>query len=428
MGITPTNNETPKIEYCLYARKSSESDERQAMSIDSQIKEMSDLAQKEGLFVKEIRQESHSAKISGQRPVFSQLITDLRSGLFNGILTWAPDRLSRNAGDLGNLVDLMDLGKLTQIRTYSQMFSNNPNEKFLLMILCSQAKLENDQKGLNVKRGIRAKCEMGWRPGVCPLGYMNRAFGGIKDIILDPDRSPLIQEAFHRVAQFGHSGRTIKNWLDKSGFTTRTGKQVTISMVYLILKTSFYYGKFSYGGNWYTGLHKPLITEDVFNQVQKQLVAPRKAKWGSKGFAFKECFKCATCGASLVAEDKYRHRLDGSIRYHVYYHCSRKINYDCPERYISYEDLVKQLIAIFNSEEFKAVTVSEKVQGMYDNYQKVTHEVLRQTDLGDEETRVTLKSFATHMIRNGTNKEKTDFIKGLNTQYLLHNRQFQIKV
>ncbi|MDO8515290.1 MAG: recombinase family protein, partial [bacterium] len=93
MGITPTNSETPKIEYCLYARKSSESDERQAMSIDSQIKEMSDLAQKEGLFVKEIRQESHSAKVSGQRPVFLQLITDLRSGLFTGILTWAPDRL-----------------------------------------------------------------------------------------------------------------------------------------------------------------------------------------------------------------------------------------------------------------------------------------------------------------------------------------------
>jgi DNA invertase Pin-like site-specific DNA recombinase len=52
------------------------------------------------------------------------------------------------------------------------MFSNNPNEKFLLMILCSQAKLENDQKGINVKRGIRAKCEMGWRPGPSPIGYI----------------------------------------------------------------------------------------------------------------------------------------------------------------------------------------------------------------------------------------------------------------
>lgn len=257
---------------------------------------------------------------------------------------------------------------------------------------------------------------------------MNRAFGGKKDIIIDPDRAPLIQEMFHRVAEFGHSGRTLKKWLDRAGLTTRNGKRVTLSMIYYILKSPFYYGKFSYGGNWYTGSHKPLITEEVFNKVQKQLIAPRKVKWGSKGFAFKNCFTCATCKANLVGEEKYRRRLDGTVRHHVYYHCSRQVDYDCPERYISEEELIKQLLAIFNSEEFKTVTVSEKVRGMYDSYQKVTHEVLRQTDLGDEDTRITLKSFATYVIRNGSNKEKADFIRGLSTQYTLHNRQLQTKV
>ena len=61
----------PTIEYCLYARKSSEDDERQAMSIDSQIKEMNQMAVRDSLFIKEIRKESHSAKMSGQRPVFA---------------------------------------------------------------------------------------------------------------------------------------------------------------------------------------------------------------------------------------------------------------------------------------------------------------------------------------------------------------------
>src|SRR5579885_292521 len=112
----------PLLEYCLYARKSTEDDERQAMSIDSQIKEMTDMAVKEGLFIKEIRRESHSAKMSGQRPVFMEIINDLRSGMFTGILTWAPDRLSRNAGDLGQLVDLMDQGKLIHIKTFTQAF------------------------------------------------------------------------------------------------------------------------------------------------------------------------------------------------------------------------------------------------------------------------------------------------------------------
>ncbi len=143
-----------ELKYCLYARKSSESDERQAMLIDSQIKEMSDLARKEGIKIIKVVQESYSAKQSGQRPVFMQLLSDIRSGVVNGLLTWAPDRLSRNAGDLGSLVDLMDDKKLVQIRTYSQSFTNTPSEKFMLMILCSQAKLENDNKGENFGRFV----------------------------------------------------------------------------------------------------------------------------------------------------------------------------------------------------------------------------------------------------------------------------------
>jgi hypothetical protein len=68
------------------------------------------------------------------------------------------------------------------------------------MILCSQAKLENDNRGLNVKRGNRAKCEMGWRSCMPPLGYYNRAFNGVKDIVIDPDRGPIVAEMFERVA------------------------------------------------------------------------------------------------------------------------------------------------------------------------------------------------------------------------------------
>jgi DNA invertase Pin-like site-specific DNA recombinase len=92
------NNEN--VQYYLYARKSTEDDERQAMSIDSQIKEMTNIAIRDNLFIKEIRQEKYSAKASGHRPVFAQLLEDIRSGIFNGILTWSPDRLSNNAGDL----------------------------------------------------------------------------------------------------------------------------------------------------------------------------------------------------------------------------------------------------------------------------------------------------------------------------------------
>ena len=420
--------EIPQIEYCLYSRKSSESDERQVMSIDSQNKEMSALAVKAGLFIKEIRQESHSAKMSGQRPVFNQLLTDIRTGMFTGILTWAPDRLSRNAGDLGMLDDLMDQEKLTQIKTFSQTFTNNPNEKFLLMILCSQAKLENDQKGINVKRGIRAKCEMGWRPGMPPIGYYNRAMAGVKDIVIDPDRGHLVSEMFGRVAEHGDSGRTLKRWLDEIGFTTRSGKKVSLSQIYLMLKNPFFYGEFEYPigtGNWYKGQHKPLVTREIFDRVQKQLVVPKKSKWGGKTFTFKQLFKCATCGASVIAEDRYRKRKWSHPRYHIYYHCTRQKRYDCPEPYITEEQLIKELIIYLqftHKEHPQTIKYTERLKQNMQEYKKVRETILLQQDIDPDHRPLDILEYAKHALPNGDMQEKREIVRALGGVLYIHDR------
>ncbi len=112
------------------------------------------MAKRVNKYSKDKIRESFSTKQSAMRTVYNELLEDLNSGKFNTRLIWAPDRLSRNAGDLGSLVDLIDRQKLLRIRILLQTFGDNPNEKFLLMILCSQAKLKNDDRGINVKRGI----------------------------------------------------------------------------------------------------------------------------------------------------------------------------------------------------------------------------------------------------------------------------------
>lgn len=417
----------PKIEYCLYARKSSEGDERQAMSIDSQIKEMSTMAVREGLFVKEIRQESHSAKLSGKRPIFNQILEDVRGGMFNGILSWAPDRLSRNAGDLGSIVDLMDQGGLVHIKTYTQAFSNNPNEKFLLMILCSQAKLENDNRSINVKRGIRTKCEMGWRPGKPPIGYYNRAMAGVKDIVVDPKRGYTITEMFRRVAKEGHSGRTIKRWMDVTGFTTRADAKLTLSMIYLMLKNPFYYGEFQYpvsSGIWYKGKHKPLITKVMFEKVQGQLTSIPKP-WGVKKFDFKGLFKCATCGSSVVAEERFRKRKWDSPRHHIYYHCSRFAQYDCPERYMSDERLKKELVRYAQFVEMaqpQTIKITDKITRSMDTYRKVRDEVLLHQNVDPDDQPISFLEYSKYALINGAVQEKRDIVVAFNKQLYIRDR------
>ena len=218
--------------YCLYVRKSSEDDERQALSIESQIEAMRKVAERDKLDVVEIIRESKSAKASGAREGFNTLLDGLRQWRYNSILSWAPDRLSRNTWVLGSVVDLMNQGKLQEIRTNGQIFKNAPNEKFLLMILCSQAKLENDNRSINVIRGLKTKVELGHLPHRAPLGYTNeRSYlrNGWK-IAIDPEGAPYIQLIFEKVAHEGMSGRAVQRFLlEETPMRTRSGKPLVVS-------------------------------------------------------------------------------------------------------------------------------------------------------------------------------------------------------
>lgn len=396
------------------------------MSIDSQIKEMSDLATREKLVVVKALRESHSAKDSGRRKVFNQLLAGFGAGEYNAVLVWDPSRLSRNAGDLGGLVDLMDQHKLLQIRTFSQTFTNNPNEKFLLMILCSQAKLENDNRGINVKRGIRAKCELGWRPGVAPLGYMNRAFNGIKDIISDPDRAPLVTEMFNRAAQ-GWSGRRLQTWLQTEGFTNRSGAKVSLSQIFLILNNSFYYGEFEYpegGGITYKGAHQPLTTKEIFEQIQNSRSIPNKAAWGSKHFAFKDIFKCGTCGASITAEEKYKALKDGGFNRHVYYRCTKKVNPNCPERYINEKVLIEQLIQ-FISSNAKSIEITAEINRRMTRHAQIVNTSLDERSISTDAIEP-LAEYARFILLYGSYVEQSQLIEGINSRFVIRDCQIMV--
>lgn len=407
--------------YCLYARKSSEQDERQAMSIDSQIKEMMALADRDKLDVIDVKQESHSAKQSSMRPVFCELLNDLRTDKFDGVLTWAPDRLSRNAGDLGALVDLMDGGKLKQIRTFGQSFSNTPNEKFLLMILCSQAKLENDNRGVNVKRGIRAKCEMGWRPCMPPLGYFTRAAtGGARDVIIDEERAPYIKKMFEMSAS-GKSGRHIRQWLIDNKVKTRGDKTISLSMIYKMLGNSFYYGEFEYpkgSGKKYKGNHKPMVTKKLFLVVREQLKVPIKTKWGSKEFPFKQFLKCHSCGSSIVGEEKLRKLTNGKTRRHVYYHCSRQVDLTCKEPAVREETIINELSSMCNELITNLTEVEPGLRDAINKFTKmmrITNETYSPQDM--------VGGYIKYVLRDGTLFEKTRLVRNLKLNLVLRNQK-----
>ena len=424
LGVQPTR-------YCLYARKSTEQDERQALSIDSQIKEMVQMAMRDGITVTEIRQESHSAKDSGQRPVFNKLIEDIRSNIFDGILAWDPSRISRNAGDLGKIVDLIDQGYIKEIRTHGQRFSNSPNEKFLLMILCSQAKLENDHKGENVKRGLRAKCEMGWRPGMPPLGYFYDPLcrKGEKKIIIDPDRAPIMRQMFERVAYQAESGRDILAWLNEMGFKTRSGCNMALSRIYLILRDHFYYGRFEYplgSGIFYDGKHEPIIDKDLFDKVQACLVHTPRMRPGTKEFNFVKIFKCGKCGSGITASEKFKRLKNGGVNKYIYYHCVKFRDRYCNEKYIREDNLIGLLIQIFDNIPVNKIRISEKLNREIDRHRKFMNGILGQEVAEAQTNQVNIRNYAKYLLQEGTRDEKREIMGCLDATVLIKDSKIYL--
>lgn len=429
--MNTTNNKgfeglsSESLRYCLYARKSTESDEKQAMSIDSQVKEMLQLAQRDGLAVTEIKRESHSAKATLQRPVFNQMIDELRIGKFNAILTWAPDRLSRNAGDLGVLVDLLDQKVIHEIRTYSQKFTNNPNEKFLLMILGAQGKLENDQKGVNVKRGLRAKCEMGLWPAPAVTGYLNsKNVDENCKVIIDPHRAPVIKQMFEKVAYENYSGRKVHRWLREIGFTSVNGKPLWLSNIYRILNLTFYYGEFQYpanSGNWYKGIHTPIITKELYMEAQKKLRLEQDFKYENKEFAFTKLMKCGKCGSGITAQDKYKKLADGTTAKYIYYGCTRSRDLTCKTGYLREEELILQLLTIVDQLSLDELGLRKKLKEEVERYYKFQN-ILGINKQKIELMDVDIKSYAKHILKDGNLFEKRELLSHLKDKIIFTNR------
>lgn len=420
-----------KSRYCLYARKSSESEERQVLSIDSQIKEMLQLAEREGLEIVAMKRESHSAKETGCRPVFNEIVEEIRDGKYNCILTWAPDRISRNAGDLGKIVDLMDAGKLLQIRTFGQTFSNNPNEKFLLMILGSQAKLENDNRGINVKRGLRTRVESGLWPGMAPLGYLNQKRMDKKcQIIVDPDRAHIIKQMFEKVAYEGWSGRKVYNWLRFDlNFYTRGNKPLTLSGVYRIFNMTIYYGPFEYprnSGQWYQGSHEAIITKELFDKAQDRLKRDKIVR-ENREYSFTKLFTCGLCESGITAQEKYKELKDGTTAKYVYYSCSKSKDRNCKNKYIREEELIDELLKVIDKVNINELGMRMKLEEEIKRFNRLQRLATRGTPkMKIDENDIATKEYAKYVLKEGSVTEKRELLGHLRSRLLLEDKKITL--
>ena len=339
--------------FFLYARKSTDVEDKQILSIEAQLIELRAFAKQEKLDVIEELVEKQSAKIPG-RAIFNAMLNRIEKGEANGIVCWNPDRLVRNSVDGGRIIYLLDCGRIVALKFPTFWYENTAQGKFMLNIAFGQSKYYIDSLSENVKRGLRQKVRRGEYPGLAPVGYINDS--RTKTVAVDRKKSVVIRKAFELYAQNSSRLEDISNFLAQQNINTSSGKKLHRDRISFILSNPFYYGHFRYSGEVHEGRHQPVVSKKTFDQVQKILKErgkPMKAKWEPQALC--GLLKCGTCGMSITGEYKVKKQKNGNVHEYVYYHCSKHSKtMKCPEPCIRQEELDKQLSSLLQKISLRA--------------------------------------------------------------------------
>ena len=265
------------MKHFIYSRKSSEDDDRQALSIVAQLSELNAIAQKNDLAIVDILTESKSAKEPG-REVFNEMLRRIEGGEADAILTWKLDRLARNFDDGGRIIGMLQRGVIQEIRTFEKTYLPTDNV-LMIAVEFGMANQYVRDLSVNIRRGIREKVRRGIACSKAPLGYFNEP--RLRTMEPHPTNFPKLKRILELFATGEYTLTSIQREITKAGLVGLRSKQpLTLSSIEHILRKPFYYGVFFHKGELHQGTHVPMISKKTFDQIQSALIANGKPRHG----------------------------------------------------------------------------------------------------------------------------------------------------
>ena len=317
----------------VYARVSSDRQEKEGFSIPAQIEYLKNYAEENLIFIEKIFSESETAKRSG-RKAFNEMLQFCKEKNIKTILVEKTDRLYRNFKDYVILEDYDFEIHLVKEGTVISKNSRS-HDKFIHGIKVLMAKNYIDNLSEEVKKGMNEKVAEGYYPCKAPVGYKNIRKDGRAIIVIDAEKAPFVKRLFELYAS-GLTATQARKILFEEGLYHNT-KPYAKSRLIQILHDCFYIGKFVYKGVVYDGVHEPIISIDLYNKVQK-MFNQSKARTHDVEFTYTGIIKCGHCGCQLTAELK-----KGK---YIYYHCTGKRGGNCKKDYIREEKFDKLIMEL----------------------------------------------------------------------------------
>jgi DNA invertase Pin-like site-specific DNA recombinase len=367
------------MKYIIYCRKSTDTEDKQVLSLDSQEGELLTIAKNNNLEVIQIFRESMSAKSEG-RPIFNKVLEMIAKKEADGIICWKLDRLARNFIDGGKIIDMLQHGTIKEIRTYES--THLPSDNVLLLAVnFGMANQFVRDLSVNVKRGNRTKLEKGEWPNHAPLGYLNDKLN--KTILVDKERSKYVVRAFEMYATGGYGVNELTAILYADGFRTRSGNKVYRNQLERIIKNPFYVGLMQRDGKLYEGNHQALISKSTFDKINRVANDRSRPRPKRLFFPLRGFLKCENCNCLITASKK---------KGHDYYYCTngKKI---CTEHksYIREIDLYKAVADVLSNLHFS----ERKIELMYQSAKERANSDTGYTDQALDNLQKELESLTT---------------------------------
>ena len=372
------------MKYIIYARKSTENEDKQVLSLEAQMADLQEFAVKEKLEIVASFQEAKTAKEPG-RTKFAEMLSFIEKGKAKGILSWHPDRLARNSIDGGKIIYFIDCGLIKSLKFPTFWFEPTPQGLFMLQIAFGQSKYYVDNLKENVIRGMRQKIRNGVWPCWAPLGYLNNP--KTRGIDIDKKKAPLVKKMFKLYATGNYNLREIAEWCNRKGLKSNRNNNISIRKVHKLLQNVFYIGLMKYKGEIFEGTHVPLISKKLFDRAQRILQQKGKCqKVRKNNFDFLGLMKCASCGCSITAEKQKGHH---------YYRCTKKKGLCQEKHYLREESLFEQIKSFL-----------QKVSLSSQDTEKVLAELEKDEQQAKEEAKNNVKNLKAKLLQIEQQLEK----------------------
>jgi site-specific DNA recombinase len=362
--------------FFAYARVSTPRQGEKGVSLPEQRSAIERYASVRGFEITRWFEERDTASKQG-RLAFNEMLRLLRRRVAAGVIIHKIDRSARNLDDWADIEKLVDAGVDVHFATENvdlRTVAGRLTADIQAVVATHYSRNLREE----VKKGLYGRLKQGFYPFRAPIGYLDQ--GSAKPKILDPATAPFVREAFNLYQSGEYSLPGLTREMFSRGLRNRGGTYFTMGALAKMLKNPFYFGiiRIVRTGQTFGGNHTPLVSTEVFENVQALLAGKKVNRIDQHVFQFSRMVRCASCGYSLIAERK---------KGHVYYRCHNRPFKNpavCPPTSIREEQLdhvIASTLADVDLQEKEIALAKQVLESQKVNHEAANAEVLRSLQL-----------------------------------------------